>query len=154
MNSCFHNILMVENALLHSTIPVVSLFNILCHNYGQLIMVHSLNWSTNAMQLPQDHMVYSILYAWFDLKWYYTTFLDLFLIKIRLLLFVFFVTVECSSMWPKHNLITARRSTATCNKHFSLDTCINSLFLQLHKECISLLFLLCPFRIFSNETRS
>lgn len=32
--------------------------------------------------------------------------------------------------WMKHNLKTARSSTATCwNKHFSLDTCINSLLL-------------------------
>lgn len=33
--------------------------------------------------------------------------------------------------WMKHNLMTARSSTVTCwNKHFSLDTCINSLLLK------------------------
>lgn len=134
---------MVENALLHSTIPVVSLFNILCHNYGQSIMVHSLNWSTNAMQLPQDHtgVQYTLCMIWFEND---TTQLFWIYFWLKLSSYCFFVTVECASLWPKHNLITARRSTATCNKHFSLDTCINSLFLQLNKECISLVFAL-PF---------
>lgn len=116
-------------------------------------------------------LAYSLPYAWFDLlsKWCYTSILDLLSVKkkpfiVCIFPFVFFVTglnvllrICFRGRWSTI-LITARSTTTYWNKHFSSDTCINSLLVHLNMQNTYLSFCLAFFcfwtRTLSNESRS